>query len=68
MAGDKKLGAMLVKPNVDLDFMKELIEAGVVVPVIDRSFPLSETAEALRYYAEGHSKGKVVITVEHNNK
>jgi NADPH:quinone reductase-like Zn-dependent oxidoreductase len=68
MTGGKKLGAMLVKPNKDLAFMKELIEAGKVKSVIDRCYPLSETAEALRYYGEGHSQGKVVITVEHNNK
>jgi len=48
----------------DLIFVKELIEAGKVKSVIDRSFPLSETAEALRYYGEGRSRGKVVITVE----
>jgi NADPH:quinone reductase-like Zn-dependent oxidoreductase len=57
-----------VKPNKDLAFMKELIEAGKVKPVIDRCYPLSEAAEALRYYGEGHSQGKVVITVEHNSK
>ena len=68
MTGSKKLGAMLVKPNKDLAFMKELIEAGKVKPVIDRRYKLSETAEALRYYGEGHARGKVVITVEHNNK
>jgi NADPH:quinone reductase-like Zn-dependent oxidoreductase len=45
--------------------MKELLEAGTVVPVIDRRYPLREAAEALRYYGEGHSRGKVVITVEH---
>jgi len=52
----------------DLDFMKELFEAGKVVPVIDRRCPLSKVAEALRYLEEGHVQGKVVITVEHNNK
>ena len=62
IGGDKKLGAMLVKPNQDLDFMKELIEAGKVKPVIDRCYPLSETPDALRYYGEGHARGKVVIT------
>ena len=67
MAGSKKLSAMVVKPNKDLAFMKELLEAGKVKPVIDRRYPLSEVAEALRYYGEGHSQGKVVITVEHNN-
>jgi NADPH:quinone reductase-like Zn-dependent oxidoreductase len=51
----------------DLVFVKELLEAGKVVPVIDRRYPLSETAEALRYLEEGHAQGKVVITVEHNN-
>jgi NADPH:quinone reductase-like Zn-dependent oxidoreductase len=62
--GGKKMGSMLVEPNRDLDFMKELIEAGRVKPVIDRCYPLRETAEALRYYGEGHARGKVVITVE----
>jgi NADPH:quinone reductase-like Zn-dependent oxidoreductase len=68
MTGSRKLGSLLVKPNKDLAFMKELIEAGKVKPVIDRRYQLSEAAEALRYYAEGHARGKVVITVEHNNK
>ena len=67
MTGRKKMGNLLVKPNKDLAFMKELIEAGKVKPVIDRRYSLSEVAEALRYYGEGHAKGKVVITVEHNN-
>jgi len=54
--------------NKDLVFMKELIEAGKVVPVIDRRYPLSEVPDAIRYYEKGHAQGKVVITVEHNNK
>ena len=62
------MGNLLVKPNKDLAFMKELIEAGKVKPVIDRRYTLSEVAEALRYYGEGRAKGKVVITVEQNNK
>jgi len=69
MTGSKKLGSMLAKPNQkDYVFLIELFEAGKVVPVIDRRFPLSEVAEALRYYGGGHTRGKVVITVEHNNK
>ena len=48
--------------------MKELLEAGKVVSVIDRRYPLSEVPDALRYLEEGHAQGKVVITVEHNNK
>ncbi len=48
--------------------MKELLEAGKVVSVIDRRYPLSEVPDALQYLEEGHAQGKVVITVEHNNK
>ena len=47
----------------DLAYLKDLLEAGKVVPVIDKSFPLSDLPKALRYYGEGHSQGKVVITV-----
>ncbi len=66
-AGGKKLVALSHKPNRnDLVFMKELLEAGKVVPVIDRCYPLSQIAEALSYYGEGHAQGKVVITLEHN--
>jgi len=66
MIGSKKFGSLMAKPNnKDLVFMKELLEAGKVVPVIDRRYPLSEVAEALRYLEEGHAQRKVVITVEH---
>lgn len=47
----------------DLLTLKELIEAGKVTPVIDRTYPLSETAQAIRYLEAGHARGKVVITV-----
>jgi NADPH:quinone reductase-like Zn-dependent oxidoreductase len=43
--------------------MNDLFEAGKVVPVIDRRYPLSEVPEALRYLGEGHARGKVVITM-----
>jgi len=64
--GNKKVGLMgMAKLNQkDLDFLKELVEAGKIVPVIDRRYPLSETADAIRYLEEGHAQGKVVITVE----
>jgi NADPH:quinone reductase-like Zn-dependent oxidoreductase len=65
--GGRKMTSMAVKPNQDLDFMRELLEAGRVKPVIDKEFPLSQAAEAMRYYDKGHARGKVVITVAKNN-
>ncbi len=52
----------------DLLVLKELFKAGKLAPVIDKCFPLSETAKAIRYLIEEHAQGKVVITVEHGNK
>lgn len=49
----------------DMGFLKELLEAGKIKPIIDRRYSLSEVAEVSRYFEEGHAKGKVVITVEH---
>ncbi len=67
--GNKKIGLMgTAKPNQkDLLFLKELLETGKIVPVIDRRYPLSETAEAIRYLEKGHAQGKVIITVAHND-
>jgi NADPH:quinone reductase-like Zn-dependent oxidoreductase len=47
----------------DLDALTALVEAGSLTPVIDRTYPLERTAEAVRYYGQGHPRGKVVITV-----
>jgi NADPH:quinone reductase-like Zn-dependent oxidoreductase len=59
-----RLRTFLVSPNSeDLVFLKELIEAGKVTPVIDRAYPLSETPEAIGHVGEGHARGKVAITV-----
>ncbi len=54
--------------NRDLVVLKELIESGKVKPVIDRTYPLSEIREAFRYLDEDHARGKVVITLERDNK
>jgi len=64
----KKIRVVPLKQNKDLDFMNELFEAGKVKPVIDRPYKLSEIPEAIRYFGEGKHKGKIVITVEQNNK
>ena len=65
----QKLGNILAKPNqTDLVFVRELIDAGKVTPVIDRCYPLRDVAEAIRYVEAGHAKGKVVITVEEPNR
>jgi NADPH:quinone reductase-like Zn-dependent oxidoreductase len=50
-----------------MPLLKELLETGKIVPVIDKRYTLSEVADALRYFGEGHSKGKVAITVTHSN-
>jgi NADPH:quinone reductase-like Zn-dependent oxidoreductase len=68
MRGSQKVTSLSHKPNTeDLVFMKELLEAGKVVPVIDSRYPLSEVAEAFRHIGEGHPQGKIVITVQRND-
>jgi len=64
--GRKKIRFFLAKINQkDLSFLKDLMEAGKVVPVVDRRYPLREAAEAVRYLAEGHAQGKIILTIEH---
>ena len=68
MMGSKKMGILLHKQNKGMDHMVELFETRKVVPVIDRRYPLSEAPEAMRYFGSGKLVGKVVITLEDNNK
>ena len=64
--GSKKIGFMGIATTSkeDLLFLKELLESGKVISIIDKSYPLSETAQAIKYIIEEHGRGKVVISVE----
>jgi len=63
--GGRKMINLAMKPNKnDLTFVKDLIEVGKVKPVVDKCFPLSKVPEALRYYGQGRSRGKVVVTMD----
>jgi|SRR5579859_2019756 len=67
--GSRKVGLMGAKIHQkDLICMKDLLEAGKVVPVIDRRYPLCEVPEAIRYLEKGHARGKVVITVNQDDE
>jgi NADPH:quinone reductase-like Zn-dependent oxidoreductase len=64
MGGRQTFTSLVAKPNAhDLAFVGEWLEAGKIKVVIDRCYPLSETAQALRYVGEGHARGKVVVRV-----
>jgi NADPH:quinone reductase-like Zn-dependent oxidoreductase len=64
--GSQKLGNFLVTTtHADLNALKDLIEAGKVTPVLDRSYPLAETAQAIGHVGRGHTRGKVTVTMAH---
>lgn len=62
--GSKKMRHLFAKQSTkDLEFVMKLVEEGKVKPIIDRRYPLDETAEAMRYLSKGHARGKVIITI-----
>ncbi len=64
LTGNKKMDVLMHEPNMGLSRVTELLEAEKLVPVIDKTFPLSEVAKALGYFGKGQAKGKIVITME----
>ena len=61
----KKMAILVHKPNQkDQDYLKELFVEGKLVPIIDKKYSLGDTGEAIRYLAEGHAKGKVIVSME----
>jgi NADPH:quinone reductase-like Zn-dependent oxidoreductase len=65
----QKIGMMMAQGNKDdLNILADLMQSGKVTPVIDRTYPLSEIREAIRYLEAGHARGKVIITVAQDNK
>ena len=64
----KLLMVMARRNKGDLAILRDLMEAGKVTPVVDRRYRLNEAADAIRYQEQGHARGKVVITVEHDEE
>jgi len=64
VTGKKKMSSLLQRQNQnDLHFLKELLEAERIKPIIDKTFRISEIKEAFKYFEQGHAQGKVVITI-----
>jgi NADPH:quinone reductase-like Zn-dependent oxidoreductase len=63
LVGQRLIGLNTTERREDLVALVEMIETGVVTPLVDRTFDLVEAADAIRYLAQGHPRGKVVVTV-----
>jgi NADPH:quinone reductase-like Zn-dependent oxidoreductase len=63
MSTSRKMGILAHQPNKDLAYLAQLVEDGTLLPVIDKRYPLSAAAEAMRYFGSGQVKGKVIITM-----
>jgi len=63
---NKKISLLRLRPNKNLDLLVNYFNEGIIKPVIDKCFPLSETAKAMEYYGAKKARGKVIITVEEN--
>ena len=68
IAGRKKMGLLMHKANRGLDDLMALVETGDVVPIIDKRYRLDEVAEAMRYFAAGSVKGKIVMSLDHGQE
>ncbi|MDH5216536.1 MAG: NAD(P)-dependent alcohol dehydrogenase [Gammaproteobacteria bacterium] len=64
MLGNKKMGILMYRANKDIDSLMTLFETARITPIIDKVFPLKQTADAIRYFGEGYKKGKVIIVME----
>jgi NADPH:quinone reductase-like Zn-dependent oxidoreductase len=64
LTSGKRFGLLILRANRDLDLLVEMIEAGKVRPIIDRTYPLSRVADAIQHLGDGHVQGKVVVTIE----
>ena len=61
---NKSTGILMHKANQGLSFIKDLFDAGKIVPIIDRTYPLIELAEALKFFEKGQANGKIVIRIK----
>ncbi|MGB5382043.1 MAG: NAD(P)-dependent alcohol dehydrogenase, partial [Acidimicrobiia bacterium] len=68
MVDGRRMGMLVWKPfsQQDVSFLTHLLEAGTIAPVIDRTYPLSEVREALACQYDGRARGKIIITVDHD--